>query len=260
MEDNFVITEINRVIMVGEEEYPAGMVHFLSDVTCNELIFHFSGEAIVYFGDLVLKTAPNTVRFLPKGQVSRYDVLMHDRGECIDIFFQTDRPVSSCAFVSNVSQNEKIATLFKKLFSTWVSKSEGYYFDSVSLLYSIFAELQKNAYAPPPHVKKIEPALKMLHEDFLRERFSLGELAAACGMGNSYFQKLFREIYGMSPKKYMIQLKINHACDLLRLGRYNITQIAELCNFSDVYFFSRQFKEYMGLSPTQFIKKYKSSK
>ena len=79
-------------------------------------------------------------------------------------------------------------------------------------------------------------------------------------MGESYFQKLFKEIYGISPKKYIIQLKINHACDLLRLERYTVTQIAELCNFSDVYFFSRQFKEYMGITPTQFIKKYRSSK
>ena len=81
-----------------------------------------------------------------------------------------------------------------------------------------------------------------------------------CGMGESYFQKLFKEIHGISPKKYIIQLKINHACDLLRLERYTVTQIAELCNFSDIYFFSRQFKEYMGITPTQFMGKNRSSK
>ena len=102
--------------------------------------------------------------------------------------------------------------------------------------------------------------MDMIHSDFLKRDFSLSELAAICKMGESYFQKLFKEIYGISPKKYIIQLKINHACDLLRLERYTVTQIAELCNFSDVYFFSRQFKEYMGITPTQFVNKYKSSR
>ena len=100
----------------------------------------------------------------------------------------------------------------------------------------------------------------MIHNDFLKSELSLSTLAAASNMGESYFQKLFKEKYGVSPKRYIIQLKINHACDLLRLERYSVTQIAELCNFSDVYFFSRQFKEYMGITPTQFVKKYRSSK
>ena len=102
--------------------------------------------------------------------------------------------------------------------------------------------------------------MEMIHDEFMIRDFSLCELATACGMGESYFQKLFKEIHGISPKKYIIQLKINHACDLLRLERYTVTQIAELCNFSDIYFFSRQFKEYMGITPTQFIEKYRSSK
>ena len=120
--------------------------------------------------------------------------------------------------------------------------------------------LQKDTAKPNRHKLKIAPAMDTIHSDFLKREFSLSELASICKMGESYFQKLFKEIYGISPKKYIIQLKINHACDLLRLERYTVTQIAELCNFSDVYFFSRQFKEYMGITPTQFIKKYRSSK
>ena len=70
----------------------------------------------------------------------------------------------------------------------------------------------------------------------------------------------FKEKFGISPKRYMVQLKINYACELLQLDHYSITQVADLCNFSDVCFFSRQFKEYMGISPTKFVKKYSSSK
>ncbi|MGN1047441.1 MAG: helix-turn-helix domain-containing protein [Eubacteriales bacterium] len=150
--------------------------------------------------------------------------------------------------------------MFQKIFSCWVGKEEGYYFECISLLYKIFSEMQRKNYVPMEHVRKIQPAADAIHNLFLRENFTTDRLAAMCDMSESYFKRLFKEKYGVPPKKYIIQLKINHACELLRLERYTVTQVAEMCNFSDVYFFSRQFKEYMGITPTKFIKKYKSSK
>jgi AraC-like DNA-binding protein len=260
MEDKFVITEIKRVVMVGKEEYPEMVTSFGQTINHNDLIFHFSGHATVFFDDLILEPLPNTIRFLPQGETKRYDVLRHERGECIDVYFSADRVISPKAFVMSVSKNEKIGTLFKRLFSTWVSKKDGYYFESVSLLYRIFFEMQKDDTTPKKHLQKIAPAMEIIHNNFLTTDLPLGMLANACHMGESYFQKLFKEIHGISSKKYIIQMKLNHACDLLRLERYTVTQIAELCNFSDVYFFSRQFKEYMGITPTQFVANYRSSK
>lgn len=260
MEENFVITSIDRVIMVGKDEYPEKITSFNHKINSNELIFNFSGHSTIYFNDLVLENNPGSIRFLPIGEYKRYEVHRHQRGECIDVFFQTDKIVSNTAFVLSVSQTEKLGKLFRQLFSVWVSKKEGYYFESVSLLYRIFAELLKDTSMPKRYKSKISPAMEIIHSDFLTRSFSMSELAAMCNVGESHFQKIFKKIHGISPKKYIIQLKINHACDLLRLERYTVTQIAELCNFSDVYFFSRQFKEYMGITPTQFIKKYKSSK
>jgi AraC-like DNA-binding protein len=64
----------------------------------------------------------------------------------------------------------------------------------------------------------------------------------------------------MPPSKYIIQMKINFATELLRSGLYSITQIADMCGYETPYFFSRQFKEYVGLSPTDFAEKFKVSK
>ena len=75
-----------------------------------------------------------------------------------------------------------------------------------------------------------------------------------------YLKKLFIKKLGVSPIKYIIQLKINHACDLLHSKRCSITQVSELCGYDNVYYFSRQFKEYTGTSPAIFIERYKSSK
>ena len=260
MEEKFIITGIYRSVMVGKNEYPAKSTVFNCELEYNELIFNFSGHATVYFNDQVLETRANTVRFLPMGKPRRYEVLRHEHGECILVGFKTDRPISESAFVKDIKNSEKIGTLFKKLFSVWVSKNEGYYFEALSLLYKIFAEMQTDSHTPQSHYSKIKPAVDKIHEQFIKNELNVGELAAYVGMKESYFQRLFREKYGMPPKRYIIQLKVNHACELLRLGGYSVTEVAELSGFSCVYFFSRQFKEYMGITPTEFIKKYRSSK
>jgi AraC-like DNA-binding protein len=255
-----VITKINRVILVGKDEYLEKKTSFRHTLEHNELIFHFSGQLTVFFDDEHFEVKPNTIRFLPKCEPKRYDVLRKEGGECIDVFFEADRPISERAFIFDVKSNEKLGMLFRKLFATWVGKNEGYYFDSISILYKIFAEMQKESYVPREHYLKIKPAVDHIHDRFAEDAISLKALSEMCGMKESYFERLFKEKYGVSPKKYIIQLKINHACELLRLGRYSITQVAELCNFSDVYIFSRQFKEYMGITPSEFITKYRSSK
>ena len=75
-----------------------------------------------------------------------------------------------------------------------------------------------------------------------------------------YIKKLFDLKFNISPKKYILSLKMNYACDLLRHGEYSISQIAEMCGYNDLYTFSHQFKITLGISPSAFIKKYKSSK
>lgn len=246
--------------MVGKEEYPDSFTSFTGKLSGNEIIFHFSGQATVYFGEEILQTYPDSIRFLPKGNFSKYAVERHERGECILVNFSADRPVSDKAFVMMPENAEKIGTLFKKIFISWVSKKDGYYFECISLLYKIFSLLQQRNYVPDSHFLKIKPAIEYIHNNFLKEKISTTHLAALCGISESYLKRLFKEKYDTPPKKYIIQLKINHACELLRMGEYTITQAAELCNFSDVYFFSRQFREYLGITPTQFVRKYKSSK
>lgn len=260
MEEKFIITDIKRVIMVGRDEYLDEVTSFSHVLYSNEIIFHFSGESTVMFDDQTLETTPNTVRFLPKGRVSRYDVYRRDFGDCIDIFFQTDRAVSQKAFVVDATKNERIGRLFTRLFTTWIAKEEGYYHECISLLYSIFSELEKRRYFAEKQFLKIKPAVDVIHNSFLHETPTVAELAERSGISESYLKALFIKKYGVPPKKYIVQLKVDYACELLKLGRYTVTQVAELSNFSDVYFFSRQFKAYMGITPTQFIKKYKSSK
>lgn len=260
MNQDFTITKIDRVIFVGKDEYLNSMVSFAGNLYHNELIYHIDGKSTVHFNGKILDTEDNSIRFLPKGDNKEYIVDKKERGECIDIFFDTDLPVSDEAFIIKLVENTNIKNLFKKIFATWVSKNDGYYFECISLLYKIFAELQKHNYIPLNQYNHIKPAIEYIEENFLCGKISVPYLADICGISEVYLKKLFIKKFGVPPTKYIIQLKINHACDLLRSEQYSITQVAEFCGYKDVYYFSRQFREYVGVKPSTFKQRYKSSK
>lgn len=260
MNYDFYITGISRIIYVGKYEYDEVTTSFETELKSNELIFHFSGDATVFFNDKTLTTCENTIRYLPKGRPEKYIVERRKQGDCILVCFDTNTTVSAEAFTMTVQNSVAVKNLFKKIFSVWVSRNDGYYFECISILYKIFAELQKQNYIPENQYKNITPAIEYIEENFLKEKISIEFLAQKCEISSSYLKKLFIKKFGISPVKYIIQLKINHACDLLQSELYTITQIAEICGYDNIYYFSRQFKEYVGITPTEFLNKYKSSK
>lgn len=260
MNNDFNITKIDRAILVGKNEYPGLRVSFTNNLNYNELIYHINGKSTVHFNGKIFDIKENTIRFLPKGENKEYIVEKWECGECIDVFFDTDFPVSDEAFVINLAENTNIGNLFRKLFAVWVSRYDGYYFECKSLLYKIFAGIQKLDYFPKEQYNIIKPAIKYIEENFLDNKIPVALLAEKCGISETYLKRLFNKKFGVSPIKYIIRLKINYACDLLCSKQYSVTQVAEICGYDNVYFFSRQFKSYVGVTPSAFEQRYKSSK
>ena len=81
---------------------------------------------------------------------------------------------------------------------------------------------------------------------------SLPELADMAHMSRSSFFRSFREALGHSPVEHLNHVRIARACDLLRQGALNVTQIAYRVGFADSNYFARQFRKVMGCSPREF--------
>ena len=243
MNNKFAITDIKRVILVGKDEYKETVTTFKHNLCSNELIFKLSGESTVFFNGKQLDVKKDTIRFLPQGEIHEYIVKRKEHGECIDIFFNTDIPVTNEAFVLKLNQSEKIKSLFKKIFSVWVAKGDGYYFECVSIIYKIFAELQKKNYIPESQFNSIKPAIDYIEKHFLDKKITAEELTLCCTISYPYIKKLFVKKFGVPPIKYSIQLKINYACDLLKSKLYTISQISEICGYNDIYFFVSASKD-----------------
>lgn len=137
---------------------------------------------------------------------------------------------------------------FKKLQSLFLL--EGNRMEMLSVFYHMLHRLEVQNTA----CKIIAPAVSYLEKNFADPKLSNPELAGQCNISEVYFRRMFIQQYHMTPKQFLIDLRINHAKLLLSEGRLKIHAVAEKCGFTNPYHFGRSFKEKTGLTPTEYMK------
>ena len=83
---------------------------------------------------------------------------------------------------------------------------------------------------------------------------SLKELAAAVHVSVPYLCRLFDTHLGMPPGQYITKIRLEECKVLLRQGELSMNAIASRMGFSSAQHFSRQFKHYCGLTPTEYTR------
>ena len=78
------------------------------------------------------------------------------------------------------------------------------------------------------------------------------ELAEFMAVSQSSLYRSFRERYGKSPKHFLLEYRIQRACELLRRGGLSVREIAYSVGFEDPLYFSRVFRQLKGVSPRQY--------
>lgn len=78
------------------------------------------------------------------------------------------------------------------------------------------------------------------------------ELARAAGLSFDYFSRCFRRAYGRTPRRWLLERRIEAAMLRLAETELRIGEIADDLGYLDVFLFSRQFKAVAGVSPLAF--------
>lgn len=90
------------------------------------------------------------------------------------------------------------------------------------------------------------------------QKLTLDDLCTHSGMSKASISALFSNQLGRGPIEHFIYLKTELAKKYLREDNYNITQIAYMLGYSTVHYFSRQFKKFTGMSPSQYTNSVKA--
>ncbi len=100
---------------------------------------------------------------------------------------------------------------------------------------------------------KLDSILGYVHEHF-REPLTNEQLGELFGFHKNYISGMIKEYTGMPLHKYLNHVRVSHAVDMLNDGEDSVTEIARACGFCDIYYFSRYFKQFVGVSPTEYRK------
>ena len=87
-----------------------------------------------------------------------------------------------------------------------------------------------------------------------RSAIKISELAGMFGLSERHLNRLFVKYCGCTPTEYLRGLRMGKASDMLFNLNISVKEIAEACGFTDFAYFSRQFKDYYGISPSQYRK------
>ena len=82
--------------------------------------------------------------------------------------------------------------------------------------------------------------------------WSVDEMSAAVALSESRFLHLYRKFFGVSPVDDLIAARLERAKGLLAGSGATISEIADRCGFSDLYYFSRTFRKRVGATPTEY--------
>lgn len=106
---------------------------------------------------------------------------------------------------------------------------------------------------------RVEAAAEFI-KDNLGERLDIKKLARLSGLSVRQFERKFHKAYQMSPRAYLVRMRVAEACDLLRESDLRPSEIAYKSGFYDASDFSRQFRRAMKVSPTQYRRQLRTSR
>lgn len=119
-------------------------------------------------------------------------------------------------------------------------------------------QLSPHAYGKVELAHKIASRLQHAASQHIRqgaagdEHYGVGDIAAELGISVSHCNRVFREIYDKSPRAYWSELVLYESKQLLADPRFSVQSIAALLGYRDIAHFSRQFKRWTGMAPSDY--------
>ena len=225
---------------------------FHKDRGSHGLALHISGKRkYVFEGKKTFYTGKNDIIFMP--EYSSYVVETELPGACYAINFKITEEINFEPFILNIG--DLVTDKFKQAEKAFRLKTAGYEMRCKESLYSVICAMldeYEKKYVPKNTENIIKPAIDYIHENYISENISVEYLAKICGISTVYLRNIFLKCKNTTPVKYINDLKLARAKELIVSGYYSIPQIAELSGFGDESYFCRYFKKMTKMTATEY--------
>lgn len=139
-----------------------------------------------------------------------------------------------------LSENLRIQSLTLKIFSDLFSNT-------------INHNLEKNEKMLSKTEEQANAIIKYINYNYTSPNLSVKNLANMFYFNSSYLNRLIKKYTRLSPKKLIIKLRMERALVLMKKKTMTISEISFEIGYKNQFYFSKEFKEYYGVSPSEYI-------
>ncbi len=151
-------------------------------------------------------------------------------------------PVIRCPEASDIFQQMKTCDSF----------SEGRSAFLTARLWDLFALLIGKEEGTTDYV---QTALDYIHSEYMH-KITVSDIASRLSLDRSHFSVLFKNKVGMSPGAYLLSHRMNMAASLMSEKGISVSVAAASVGYSEIYSFSKTFKRYFAISPTEYKRRH----
>ncbi|MBQ8600832.1 MAG: AraC family transcriptional regulator, partial [Clostridia bacterium] len=128
-------------------------------------------------------------------------------------------------------------------------KEGGGSFGALAVLYEILENCRTSSSGTD-----IRTIRQLIDQSVSSPSFSIQQLCREVKVSHAHLLKLFKEAYGMTIKEYVVQKRLELACELLLTTNLSVKSVAYSCGFSDEIHFMKTFKNAIGTTALRYRK------
>lgn len=169
-------------------------------------------------------------RIIQMGVISLLISYMTQSGKSLSIIFGEEySPFNSFDKADTLALQEKLVT---QLYDTTLA-----YFEN-------------NQPSRSQHVAS--QGMDYINQNFKNSSLTIQDIASAQYINQTYLRSMFKKEYGLTVSDYLTKVRMEAASNLIKQKTYRLADIAEMVGYNDSSYFSKCFKKFYGLSPSQY--------
>lgn len=231
----------------------------------NKLYLICDGEGYIKIGDKEYYPKAGQMVLMPSGVKQSYSSINdnpYTKYWChftASVYNMNLFDVVMLPYIIDIEEFSKPEEIFRSLVNNYESKQFASAIHLKSKLLELIAYYLENTIIesiklmPSNNLEILDLIINYIDSN-LKDHITIESLANMVHVHPNYFIRLFRKYLGTTPINYLIGRRVEAAKRLLSSTEDTVSAIAEKTGISDIYYFSKLFKERTGFTPTEFRK------
>jgi AraC-like DNA-binding protein len=251
----FIFCSKGKVDHMFENDSDVHTIHTYQNVIVsssgkNGHLLKFKANESVHIAsiEIIRKKFQNRRNYKFQGISPALKELFHDSVAEKKFFYQGNYSLQAADIVEEIN-DKKVSGFLRSMFL------EGKLYEMLVLQIAQFEDDRKDVLKilRRSDVEKVKQAIDLINNN-LDKNFSIEFIAKEVGTNVNKLQESFKHMYDLTVNKYMQQIKLEKAKELLTSTDYNISQIVNMIGLNNRSYFSKIFKEKYNVSPKYFLR------